>query len=90
VGAAAAPQPKFEVDEGAPSTSVQVRLADGTRLVTRMNLSHTVGDIRSFVDACVLPLTMCAYCQATSCRAAEIQTEQPGRPLSNTFFDAAP
>jgi len=35
----------------APTTSVQIRLADGTRLVSRMNLTHTVGDIRGFINA---------------------------------------
>ncbi|EMD36009.1 hypothetical protein CERSUDRAFT_52811 [Gelatoporia subvermispora B] len=42
---------RFEVDQSQPTTSVQVRLADGTRLVCRMNLTHTVGDIRNFVNA---------------------------------------
>ncbi|KAG8935301.1 hypothetical protein FRC01_003052 [Tulasnella sp. 417] len=42
---------KFEVDMSAPMTSVQIRLADGTRLVARMNLTHTVGDIRGFINA---------------------------------------
>ncbi|KAG9019864.1 hypothetical protein FRB90_003455 [Tulasnella sp. 427] len=42
---------KFEVDMSAPNTSVQIRLADGTRLVARMNLTHTVGDIRGFINA---------------------------------------
>ncbi|KAG8902361.1 hypothetical protein FRB99_004551 [Tulasnella sp. 403] len=42
---------RFEVDMSAPTTSVQIRLADGTRLVSRMNLTHTVGDIRAFINA---------------------------------------
>ena len=42
---------RFEVDQLAPTTSVQIRLADGTRLVCRMNLTHTVGDIRRFINA---------------------------------------
>jgi len=41
----------FEVDFNEPTTSVQIRLADGTRLVARMNLTHTVGDIRNFINA---------------------------------------
>ncbi|KAF8674578.1 SEP protein [Rhizoctonia solani] len=41
----------FEVDNSQPTTSIQVRLADGTRLTCRMNLTHTVGDIRSFINA---------------------------------------
>lgn len=42
---------RFEVDQSKPTTSVQVRLADGTRIVCRMNLTHTVGDIRNFINA---------------------------------------
>ncbi|KAI0740075.1 hypothetical protein C8Q76DRAFT_706640 [Earliella scabrosa] len=42
---------RFEVDQTKPTTSVQIRLADGTRMVARMNLTHTVGDIRNFINA---------------------------------------
>jgi len=42
---------RFEVDQTLPTTSVQIRLADGTRLLCRMNLTHTVGDIRNFINA---------------------------------------
>ncbi|KAI0808279.1 hypothetical protein C8Q74DRAFT_1232451 [Fomes fomentarius] len=42
---------RFEVDQTKPATSVQIRLADGTRMVARMNLTHTVGDIRNFINA---------------------------------------
>jgi len=42
---------RFSVDQTKPTTSVQVRLADGTRLVARMNLTHRVGDLRSFINA---------------------------------------
>lgn len=48
---------RFEVDQSLPATSVQIRLADGTRLVCRMNLTHTVGDIRNFINAYVLDST---------------------------------
>lgn len=41
----------FVVDDTQPFTSIQLRLADGTRMVARFNLHHTVGDIRSFIDA---------------------------------------
>jgi len=43
--------PRFEVNQTLPTTSVQIRLADGTRIVCRMNLTHTVGDIRNFINA---------------------------------------
>lgn len=42
---------RFEVDQTLPTTSVQIRLADGTRIVCRMNLTHTVQDIRNFINA---------------------------------------
>ena len=42
---------RFEVDQSLPNTSVQIRLADGTRMVCRMNLTHTVLDIRNFINA---------------------------------------
>lgn len=54
-GAADAPaavQGEWEgVNESEPATSVQLRLADGTRMVARFNLTHTVGDIRRFIAA---------------------------------------
>lgn len=52
--AAAAAQPtapSVNVDASTPSTSIQIRLADGTRLVSRFNHHHTVGDLYSFVNA---------------------------------------
>ena len=42
---------RFEVDQSLPTTSVQIRLADGTRMVCRTNLTHTVLDIRNFINA---------------------------------------
>ncbi|KQJ83013.1 plant UBX domain-containing protein 4 [Brachypodium distachyon] len=41
----------FVVDDSQPFASITIRLADGTRMVARFNLHHTVGDIRSFIDA---------------------------------------
>ncbi|XP_020226949.1 plant UBX domain-containing protein 4 [Cajanus cajan] len=39
------------VDQSLPTTSIQLRLADGTRLVSQFNYYHTVGDIRAFINA---------------------------------------
>ncbi|KAM1015997.1 hypothetical protein TB2_045584 [Malus domestica] len=39
------------VDQSLPSTSVQLRLADGTRMVSRFNYHHTIRDIHAFIDA---------------------------------------
>ncbi|KAJ3707959.1 hypothetical protein LUZ61_011664 [Rhynchospora tenuis] len=43
--------PGFQVDESLPTTSLQIRLADGTRLVARFNTSNTIRDLRAFIDA---------------------------------------
>ncbi|GER44914.1 CDC48-interacting UBX-domain protein [Striga asiatica] len=39
------------VDESKPSTSIQLRLADGARMVVQLNHHHTIADIRSFIDS---------------------------------------
>ncbi|KAG8365379.1 hypothetical protein BUALT_Bualt18G0098600 [Buddleja alternifolia] len=39
------------VDRSLPSTSIQLRLVDGTRMVAHFNYHHTIADIRSFIDA---------------------------------------
>eukprot|EP00270_Netrium_digitus_P004300 TRINITY_DN15317_c0_g2_i3.p1 TRINITY_DN15317_c0_g2~~TRINITY_DN15317_c0_g2_i3.p1 ORF type:complete len:242 (-),score=81.20 TRINITY_DN15317_c0_g2_i3:145-870(-) len=39
------------VDESKASTSIQIRLPNGTRLVGKFNLSHTVADIKTFIRA---------------------------------------
>lgn len=37
------------VDSSRPVTTVQIRLADGSRLVGQFNHSHTIADIRRFI-----------------------------------------
>ncbi|XP_057784833.1 plant UBX domain-containing protein 4-like [Salvia miltiorrhiza] len=49
--AAPTPSPGLVVDQAQPSTSIQLRLADGTRMVSRFNNHHTIRDIRGFIDA---------------------------------------
>ncbi|KAK1422571.1 hypothetical protein QVD17_17854 [Tagetes erecta] len=39
------------VDATLPSTSIQLRLADGTRMIAHFNHHHTVADIRAFINA---------------------------------------
>ncbi|KAK6339442.1 hypothetical protein TWF718_008857 [Orbilia javanica] len=52
VTAPAQPAPQtVTVDASAPTTNLQIRLGDGTRLVSRFNHTHTVGDIYAFVNA---------------------------------------
>ncbi|XVF26104.1 hypothetical protein REPUB_Repub13aG0271000 [Reevesia pubescens] len=51
VNTAPNPSPGLVVDENLPSTSVQLRLADGTRMIAHLNLHHSVDDIRSLINA---------------------------------------
>ncbi|RWW04494.1 hypothetical protein GW17_00032272, partial [Ensete ventricosum] len=39
------------VDESKPSTTIQPRLVDGTRMVACFNPHHTIANLRSFIDA---------------------------------------
>ncbi|KAF9130267.1 hypothetical protein BGW39_003277 [Mortierella sp. 14UC] len=49
---AAPPPPRsLQIDETQPITSIQIRLADGTRMVARFNHTHTINDIRGFINA---------------------------------------
>ncbi|GBF89140.1 hypothetical protein Rsub_01857 [Raphidocelis subcapitata] len=50
--AAAQPAGEWEgVDDSKPTTSLQLRLYDGSRLVARFNHTHTVADVRRFIRA---------------------------------------
>ncbi|XP_077978347.1 NSFL1 cofactor p47-like [Glandiceps talaboti] len=44
-----APPTSVQLDTSQPITTLQVRLADGSRLVNKFNHTHTVGDIRRFI-----------------------------------------
>jgi UBX domain-containing protein 1 len=39
----------MDIDASAPTVTLQVRLGDGTRLQSRFNTTHTVGDVYDFV-----------------------------------------
>ncbi|KAL3850901.1 hypothetical protein ACJIZ3_012783 [Penstemon smallii] len=51
VHSAPTPSVGLVLDRSLPSTSIQLRLADGTRMVAHFNHHHTIADIRSFIDA---------------------------------------
>lgn len=38
-----------QIDDAQPTISLQIRLGDGTRLVSRFNTTHTIGDVYDFV-----------------------------------------
>lgn len=44
-------QPAVAVDDSQPTVTLQVRLGDGTRLQSRFNTTHTIGDVYDFVNA---------------------------------------
>ncbi|XP_071698316.1 plant UBX domain-containing protein 4-like [Rutidosis leptorrhynchoides] len=48
---AASPSNSLVLDSSLPSTSIQLRLADGTRMIAHFNYHHTVADIRAFINA---------------------------------------
>ena len=39
----------LSIDSTQPTTNIQIRLADGTRLIGQFNHLHTVGHIRSYI-----------------------------------------
>lgn len=41
---------QVSVDDSQPTVQLRVTLGDGTRLTSRFNTSHTIGDVYSFVD----------------------------------------
>jgi len=47
--AESAAQAAVKFDPSKPTANIQVRLADGSRLVVKLNHSHTVGDLRTYV-----------------------------------------
>ncbi|XP_011096003.1 plant UBX domain-containing protein 4 isoform X1 [Sesamum indicum] len=48
---APSPSTSLVVDASLPSTTIQLRMADGTPMVAHFNHHHTIADIRSFIDA---------------------------------------
>ena len=47
----ASSNPSMQINDSEPTISLQIRLGDGTRLVSRFNTFHTIGDVYSFVTA---------------------------------------
>lgn len=46
---AAAAGANIQVDESLPVTNIQIRLPDGSRLVSKFNHTHTVSDVRQYI-----------------------------------------
>jgi hypothetical protein len=76
--AAAVEQPSgnmVEVDETLPFTSIQLRLLDGTRMVSRFNLINRVSDIRAFINASRPASRSVAYNLVTSFPTTVLENE---------------
>ena len=70
-GAQSAP---VTIDSDQPTISLQIRLGDGTRLVSRFNTTHTIGDVYEFVSA---------SSPASSARPWALMTTFPSRELTD-------
>ncbi|CAZ86320.1 unnamed protein product [Tuber melanosporum] len=76
------PAPAVDVDDSAPHTTLQIRLSDGTRLRSRFNHSHTVGDVYGFVNGASLESRTRSYLLQTTFPTKEL------RDMEQTIKDA--
>lgn len=65
-------QPTVDVDSSAPTVTLQIRLGDGTRMQSRFNTTHTIGDVYAFVDRA-----------STNGRAYALMTTFPSKELTD-------
>jgi UBX domain-containing protein 1 len=61
------------VDETAPTISLRIQLGDGTRLTSRFNTTHTIGDVYAFVNAASPASTQRAYALMTTFPSKELE-----------------
>ncbi|KAF2113685.1 Cdc48-dependent protein degradation adaptor protein-like protein [Lophiotrema nucula] len=69
---AGAAQPSVNVDSSAPTITLQIRLGDGTRLQSRFNTTHTIGDVYGYVDAASPTSTQREYALMTTFPSKEL------------------
>ena len=65
--------PVVHVHDSEPTVSLQIRLGDGTRLVSRFNVTHTIGDVYSFVAAATASSEERAWVLMTTFPSKELQ-----------------
>ncbi|KAL1303039.1 hypothetical protein AAFC00_003351 [Neodothiora populina] len=68
----ASAQPTVTVDESAPIVTLQIRLGDGTRLQSRFNTTHTIGDVYDFVNRANTASTSRSYALMTTFPSKEL------------------
>ncbi|KAF1962465.1 SEP-domain-containing protein [Byssothecium circinans] len=70
--ASPAAPPTVDVDSSAPTVTLRIQLGDGTRLTSRFNTTHTLGDVYGFVDRASPASTGRAYVLATTFPTKEL------------------
>lgn len=68
----ASAQPSINIDSSVPTITLQIRLGDGTRLQSRFNTTHTVGDVYGFVNAASAASTQREYALMTTFPSKEL------------------
>ena len=61
------------VDDSVPTISLRIQLGDGTRLTSRFNTTHTIGDVYAFVNAASPASTQRAYALMTTFPSKELE-----------------
>ncbi|XP_039276539.1 NSFL1 cofactor p47 [Nilaparvata lugens] len=64
-----------KVDDAAPTTTLQIRLADGSRLQARFNHTHTVADVRRYIVTARPQYEMNTFALLTSFPSKELTDE---------------
>lgn len=64
---------KVEVDDSQPTLQLQIRLGDGTRLSSRFNTTHTIGDVYDFVDRASAASAQRPYALMTTFPSKELE-----------------
>ncbi|CAH8446832.1 unnamed protein product [Heterobilharzia americana] len=83
-------EPTVKVDNSQPITQLQIRLPDGSRVVLRLNNSHTVGDVRRAIIGERPDLASSSFSIVTSYPSRELtddtQTLEDGSLLNSTLL----
>lgn len=64
------------VDEGVPTLQLQIRLGDGTRLQSRFNTTHTIGDVYEFVNRASSASTQRPWALMTTFPSRELEDKK--------------
>ncbi|KAE8598824.1 hypothetical protein XENTR_v10016955 [Xenopus tropicalis] len=66
---------EVDLDEHVPTTKIQIRLADGTRLIQRFNLSHRIMDVRHYIIHARSDFAQCDFALVTTFPFVELTDE---------------